>query len=341
MTPSFNNKLKKYYRLARLKYQAVSEFFKTDHGRLIAKIGKYLFQIGIVVFLIYQLSNIGWGEVLNSLPTHPLFYLLFLLIFFALPITEIFTYNLSWDLSFREGIPVFLKKRIYNKSVIEYSGELQLFTWARKKFNASNKEVFRVIRDNNIMSSVASTLVAFGLLLAFVLGDQIALMEYLQESGNVITAIAASIFTIILLGVAFRYRKYFFSMSKKVALSVCGLHILRLLILNVAQVLQWYVVLPEYPLRIWFTYLSLKIILSRIPFLPNKDLIFISAGLGVSKLMNVTPAGLAGLLVTQGVLEKVMNVVLYIVISIREKREAKVDESSPEPAEVPEPVETD
>jgi hypothetical protein len=313
--------------LARLKYQAIAEFFKTDRGQLISKIGKYLFQIGIVVFLIYQLTDIGWREVLNSLPTHPVFYLLFLLIFFALPITEIFTYNLSWDLKFWEGIPIFLKKRVYNKSIIEYSGELKLFAWARQKLNASNKEVFRVIRDNNIMSSVASTVVAFGLLLAFVLGDQIALMEYLQESGNVITAIAASAFTVILLGVAYRYRKYFFSMSKRVALSVCGLHILRLLILNTAQVLQWYVVLPQYPLRIWFTYLSLKIILSRIPFLPNKDLIFISAGLGVSELLNVTPAGLAGLLVTQGVLEKVMNVVLFIVISLQDKRKGGFSKS--------------
>jgi hypothetical protein len=287
---------------------------------MIAKVLRYSFQLAVITFLIYQLTNIGWNDFFDSLPTHPLFYLLFLLIFFALPITEIFTYNLSWDLTFREGIPVFLKKRVFNKSVMEYSGELHLFTWARKKFNISDKEVFKVIRDNNIMSSVASTIVAFSLLLAFLLGDQIALMKYLKNNGNIITITAVAFISVILLAVAYRFRKYFFSMSKKVALSVCGLHILRLIILNIAQVIQWHIVMPDIPLRIWFTFLSLQIILNRIPFLPNKDLIFIGTSLEVSKLINVSSAGLAGILVTQGVLEKVTNVLLYIIISIIEKR---------------------
>ena len=276
-----------------------------------------------MAFLIYQLSDIGWGSFFESLPTQPLFYLLFLLIFFALPITEIFTYNFSWDISFREGIPVFLKKRVFNKSVMEYSGEVRLFTWARKNFHASDKEVFKVIRDNNIMSSVASTLVAFSLLLAFLLGDQITLMKYLKRSGNVVTIVGVAFISVILLAVAFRLRKYFFSMSKKVALSVCGIHVLRLIILNIAQVLQWHIVMPDTPLRIWFTFLSLQIILNRIPFLPNKDLIFIGTSLEVSKLINVSSAGMAGILVTQGVLEKITNVVLYLVLTLLEKRQKR------------------
>lgn len=330
--------LRKYGRFLRLKFRLISAFFKTERGKLIAKIIKYAFQFTIVIFLIYQLTDIGWNDFFKSLPTQSLFYLLFLLIFFALPVTEIFTYNLSWDLGFREGILIFLKKRVFNKSVMEYSGELQLFTWARNNFNISDKEVFRVIRDNNIMSSVASTFVAFGLLLAFLLGDQITLMKYLKNHGNLITITGVAFISVILLAVAYRFRKYFFSMSKKVALSVCGLHILRLIILNIAQVLQWHIVMPNIPLRIWFTFLSLQIILNRIPFLPNKDLIFIGTSLEVSKLINVSSAGLAGILVTQGVLEKVTNVILYIVITFIEKRKKAKSESPQSEKEISEPT---
>lgn len=332
-TSNLKEQLRRYGRLLRLKFQAVSAFFKTDRGKTIAKILRYIFQGGVIIFLIYQLTNIGWHDFLKSLPTQPSFYLLFLLIFFALPITEIFTYNLSWDLSFREGIPIFLKKRVFNKSVMEYSGELQLFTWARQKFHISDKEVFRVIRDNNIMSSVASTFVAFSLLLAFLLGDQITLMKYLRNNSNIITIAGVAFISVILLAVAYRFRKYFFSMSKKVALSVCGIHILRLIILNIAQVLQWHIVMPKIPLRIWFTFLSLQIILNRIPFLPNKDLIFIGTSLEVSKLINVSSAGLAGILVTHGVLEKITNVILYIAITILEKRKKAKSKSSQESSE--------
>ena len=335
---TLKEKFKKYGRLVRFKFQSISAFFKTDRGKTIAKILRYIFQFAVVIFLIYQLTKIGWHDFFDSLPTEPLFYLLFLLIFFALPVTEIFTYNLSWDLKFREGIMIFLKKRVFNKSVMEYSGELQLFTWARKKFNISDKEVFRVIRDNNIMSSVASTFVAFSLLLAFLLGDQITLMKYLKNNSNLITIAAVAFISIILLAVAFRFRKYFFSMSRKVALSVCGLHILRLIILNIAQVLQWHIVMPRVPLRIWFTFLSLQIILNRIPFLPNKDLIFIGTSLEVSKLINVSSAGLAGILVTQGILEKVTNVILYIVITILEKRKKAKKQAAQSPEEVTEPT---
>lgn len=304
-------------------YRDTSEFFATDRGKMVTRIGTYLLQAGIVVFLLYQLTEIGWHKFFSSLPTHPLYYLMFLIIYFALPVAEIFAYGFSWDITFREAFPVFIKKRVYNKNVLGYSGEFRLFTWARNKLHASNKEIFKVVRDNNIVSSISSTIVAFGLLITFLLGDQIKLMDYLKDQNNEITIVAAAIIVIIIGAVLYRYRKFFFSMSRKVALSVFGVHALRLLIINVAQVLQWNVVMPEIHLSVWFTFLSMQLIMSRIPFLPNKDLIFIGASLEVSNLVHVSSAGIAGLLIAQNVLDKLMNASLFIIISMMEKRKER------------------
>ena len=73
-------------------------FFRSDTGKRLSKWLHRLFLLGVWVWLIWQLTNIGWLKVWKSLPTHPLFYILFLLIYFSLPLVEIFIYKLTFYL---------------------------------------------------------------------------------------------------------------------------------------------------------------------------------------------------------------------------------------------------
>lgn len=84
--------------------------------------------------------------------------------------------------------------------------------------------------------------------------------------------------------------------------------------------------MPEIPLRIWFTYLSMTLILSRIPFLPNKDLVFIGASIEISKLINVSTAGIAGLFIAQNVLDKVLNAVLFTTLTAKDANIVESDD---------------
>jgi hypothetical protein len=129
--------------------------------------------------IAWQLTGIGWGNFFASLPTHPLFYLLFLFIYFLLPFSEAFAYRLAWGIPYIKSLKIFIQKRIFNKDVMGYSGEVLLVNWRRKQAGTETKQVLKDVRDMNILSSAASTFVAFSLLAIFFMTGQIRYTEYL------------------------------------------------------------------------------------------------------------------------------------------------------------------
>ena len=294
--------------------KSLNDFFETDKGKLISKISSRVLQVLIIGFLIYQLVQLGWREFLTALPSNPIFYIIVLINYFLLPISEIFTYRISWPITAKIGLPIFIKKRVLNKDVFAYSGEIQLFTWAQKHVNFPKKEIFKVIRDNNILSSLATTFIVFLLLIGFLVTGQISILEHLNEEDYLIYAMVG-IFSLILIGVAYYHRSFFFSMPKKKAFAVLSIHMTRFMIVNILQVVQWAVVLPEIPLTVWFTYLSFSLISSRIPFIPNSDLLFIGFSIEAASLLSVSSASIAGLFITQSVIGKLLNVLFFMYFS--------------------------
>ena len=134
---------------------------------ILIRILKYLIQFAIVAVLLWQIYTIGLANILRELPRVPLFYVIFLMLYFALPLTEFFTYRQSFPIRFWPSQLIFLKKRIYNTTVIGYLGEVQLFSWLQKEVGAGKKRAFEVVRDNNTLSTAASTTIVLLLLSGF------------------------------------------------------------------------------------------------------------------------------------------------------------------------------
>lgn len=151
------------------KFTKLTKPFQDPEHPVANRIKKYIrtaFQVGILSFLGYQLYEIGIANVLSSLPVTPLFYLLFLVNYFSLPLFELFIYRKRWDLPARMIFPVFLRKKVLNMDVVGYSGEVYLYVWMKKKLQEGLKDPFLLIKDNNILSSVASTFITLVLLLS-------------------------------------------------------------------------------------------------------------------------------------------------------------------------------
>ena len=121
---------------------------------------RYLVQAGIVGYLIYKLYQIGFTQVIESLPLNPLFYLLFILIYFSLPLSEIFIYGVKWNFRGFRAFLVFVQKKVLNTDVLGYSGEFYLFYWAKDKLKIPSVEAMKFIKDNNILSSLSSTFIS-------------------------------------------------------------------------------------------------------------------------------------------------------------------------------------
>lgn len=302
----------------------VSSETERQTGQLIPiliRILKYLVQFAIVAVLLWQIYTIGLANILRELPRVPLFYVIFLMLYFALPLTEFFTYRQSFPIRFCPSQLIFLKKRIYNTTVIGYLGEVQLFSWLQKEVGAGKKRAFEVVRDNNTLSTAASTTIVLLLLSGFVLTGQIAIFDALQIQIRppVLLAISVGVFGLMVLLVR-RFRRYLFSMNRREGWTIFLLHTGRMLMLTILQMLQWYVVMPDVALSSWFTLLSVQLILSRIPFLPNKDLVFLAAGVGLGGVINIEPAAIAGILLAHQVLDKAASVLIFAGISVGEAR---------------------
>lgn len=268
---------------------------------------------GIIAFLVWQILHIGWQEVLKSLPTNPLFYLIFLLLYFALPISEQFIYRMSLNFGFWEGLKVFIQKKVLNADVLGYSGEAYFYVWGKKHLKEEHKYIFNVIKDNNIISSFASTLLAIILLTIFIRVSEVDFLEVIKVSKNVVIAVVLTAIIVIFLGVYFR--KYIISMNRNMALKVFSIHVCRIIFVYSLEILQWMIVLPLIPLHIWFVFLSAKIIASRLPFIPSQDLLFVSISLEMSKYMDISGAGIAGIMVANNFLTKIINFILYSYFS--------------------------
>ena len=92
-----------------------------------------------------------------------------------------------------------------------------------------------------------------------------------------------------------------------------------MIILYAAQILQWHIVLPDISLEVWFTFLSVNIVISRIPFLPSQDLVATGTNIEVAKVLNSPVAAVTGLFIVHNVLDKILNLAFFIYYSWREQ----------------------
>lgn len=201
-------------------------------------------------------------------------------------------------------------KKIYNKDVIGYSGEVYFYLWAKKHLHLSHTQSFSTIKDNNIISSVASTIFSLALLAVFALSGQIRFLDIIPFSDYIylVGGILLSISVVVLL---IYFRKYIFGMTMDIASKIFAIHVVRLSLGLIFQILQWAIIMPEVPMYVWITFISIQIIMSRIPFLPNQDLLFLGLSLPLSGMLEVSMAGIAGLMVANAILGKVMNLAFF------------------------------
>ena len=313
--------LKKSYKRFRQKF---NRFKESEKGQKILKYLTHFFQLIIIGLIAYQLTGIGWGKIWAALPTNPLFYLLFLFIYFLLPFAEALAYKICWGIPYFKSIPIFIKKRIFNKDVMGYSGEIVLMNWGTNSLSVSNKQVFKDIRDMNIISSAASTFVALGLLAVLIFSGQIRAMDYIFNTGfmqeiNFIDYALGGVFLAIVMGVGYRFRNYLFSMPLNISIKVFLIHSFRMMVLYAAQIFQWHIVLPGVSIEVWFTFLSVNILISRIPFIPSHELVAAGTNIELAKLLNAPVAAVSGIFLVHDVLGKILSLMFYLYYTWQEK----------------------
>jgi hypothetical protein len=65
-----------------------------------------------------------------------------------------------------------------------------------------------------------------------------------------------------------------------------AMHLLRIVVTTVLSAVLWHMVLPAVPVMWWLLLATLRLLISRLPFIPNKDVVF--AGVAVFTLGHET-----------------------------------------------------
>jgi hypothetical protein len=288
-------------------------FEQSRIGKRVLRLVSLFFTAAIIAYLIYKLTLIGWDNVRASLPQTPWFYILLLVMFFTLPVFQVFIYRVAWNVKPWDLFLGLLNKRVLDKDVLGYSGEMYLYVWARTYVDKPDKEILHVLKDNVILSSAASTLVAVVLLAIFFVFGRVRIPgEWMNP--NVVLLVVLGFCAVLVIGLAVKFRKSILFLKRKQILVIFGLHICRLLVVQGLQVIQWMVVMPEIPLTNWLTLLAAQIIITRIPLLPSRDLIFMGTGIEMSKFINVSTSSMAGMLLAASVLNKILNLIFFILV---------------------------
>ena len=281
-----------------------------------------------------KVTAIGWGAVLASLPTTPWFYLLFLVMFLTLPLTETVIFRLLLDRRIGlADIGVFIRKRVLNSAFVGYSGDFYLFVWAKRHLGLSTRKAGHAVKDNAILSGLASTTVTALLVAAFWLTGQAGLVAGWLDTGAG-KSLAVVFCAAVLLPVLLRFRGRIFAATGRVASAVLGIHMGRGLFLLLVQSAQWWVVLPNQSWTTWLIFLTAQMVISRLPFIPNRDLLFLSAGLEMSNVIDGPRAAMAGVLLAGGALTQGANLLFFVATSFGRSK-------PPELADDDEPIDTD
>ncbi len=82
-----------------------------------------------------------------------------------------------------------IRKRVYNSALVGYSGELMFAIWLKRGFGLSTKRILIALKDNAILSAVASGLVTAGLLVLFAAtGNARRIVDWLHPGPALIVA---------------------------------------------------------------------------------------------------------------------------------------------------------
>ncbi len=253
------------------------EVVEGKQGSRLAGLFSMLVSLAMLVVVAVQFGDISFAEVSGMIPSNPLFWVVFAGYYLAGPISEWFIYKRLWAMPLA-GIGALLRKLVSNEILLGYLGEAQFYGWARArlKFVAAP---FGAIKDVTILSALAGNFATLAMLAwawPLIASGMLGL-----EGRTVFISLGVVLVTSFLI---LLFRQKLFSLPKRDLWFITGVHLARIVAVVVLSAMMWHLVLPTVEVSLWIVMATLRMLVSRLPLLPNKDVVF--AGIAVFLLGN-------------------------------------------------------
>ena len=223
--------------------------------------------IAMLIGLGRELFGSGLAGLGRTVPRDPLFYLAFAGVYFTLPVFDFLIFRKLWGIP-ASGLAALIKKRIANEVVIGYSGEAYFYAWARARaqFVAAP---FGAVKDVSILSAIAGNAVTLAMILvALPVGRNLIPPELIRY-------VYASLAIVVVTSLPFMiFSKRVFSLGRGQLWWVFVAHLIRMILSSLFLALAWHFALPDVSIAMWVFLTTGRLLFSRLPLLPNKDLLF-------------------------------------------------------------------
>ncbi len=226
-----------------------------------------------------QFRHLTFREVEQLIPGNPAFWAVFAAYYFVAPVNEWLIYRHLWGLPFA-GMGALLRKLVSNELLLGYLGEVQFYAWARSRLQMEAAP-FGAIKDVTILSALTGNIATLVMLvLAWPLVSAGGIGLEMRSVFISLSVVLVTSFAMLL------FRRQLFTLPRKELAYIAAMHFLRIGALLGLAALMWHWVLPQVPVMLWLVLATLRMLVSRLPLVPNKDVVF--AGLAVYLLGHET-----------------------------------------------------
>jgi hypothetical protein len=226
-----------------------------------------IISLGLLAAVLFQMRGLAIGKIWAMVPVSAGFWLAYLAYYLAAPLSEWWIYHRLWQLPV-DALAALLRKLVSNELLLGYLGEVQFYAWARRR-TAMTTAPFGAIKDVTILSALTGNVVTLVMLILawpLLTTTQIGL-----EMRTAFVSLGVVLITSILILV---FRRKLFSLPAAELYMVAGVHIARIGVILALSALMWHIVLPDVPIGWWLLLATLRMLISRLPLVPNKDVVF-------------------------------------------------------------------
>lgn len=265
--------------------------------------------LAILGAVLWQLRKIDWTQVWSIVPTSPLIWLVLAASYFAGPVADWVIFRKLWGIPV-SGIFPLLKKLIGNELLLGYVGEVYFYDWARRHVKMEGSP-FGAVKDVAILSALAGNIMTVMLLIfTWPIISQIGLDgSSVGSVGGNSHVLATSIGVVLVTSLVIMFfRNGLLSLPRADLAFVFVVHTLRIVANTGLSALAWHLILPGVGIGSWLLFATVRLLLSRLPLIPNKDIAFA----GISTLLVGSQVQTSDMIAMISLLIVATHVVLFI-----------------------------
>lgn len=252
-------------------------------NQAVKMLAKWMIFFAIASYLIYQLSKTGWSEIYAALPTSPLFYSLSIGFVLAPVVAEVLSFQVITGKKTSTLRKVFLRKHIFNKAVMNFSGDAYFIQKISTHDNLGLRRAAIILKDMTLLRAFVANSWIVGLVIAAVIFGKLDVLKNIVAVSPAL-ALIVGIFSLSVVGGAIVLFRKLTKLELSVAMKVASIYFARSFIIGGILISQWSFAIPGAEFADWFIFLLVFYLAKKSPI--GGELLFAS--------IIVTLPGLAG-----------------------------------------------